>query len=48
MLSAKKYNINIIAFKNSNDVVFANPDIVIYDSMKMIVMTDKKGVDFLK
>ena len=44
----KKYNINIIAFKNSNDVVFANPDIVIYDSMKMIVMTDKKGVDFLK
>ena len=44
----KKYNINIIAFKNSNDVVFANPDIVIEDSMKMIVMTDKKGVDFLK
>ena len=44
----KKYNINIIAFKNSNDVVFANPDIVIDDSMKMIVMTDKKGVDFLK
>ena len=44
----KKYNINIIAFKNSNEVVFANPDIVIDDSMKMIVMTDKKGVDFLK
>ena len=44
----KKYNINIIAFKNSDDVVFANPDIVIEDSMKMIVMTDKKGVDLLK
>ncbi len=44
----KKYNINIIAFKNSNDVVFANPDIIIEESMKMIVMTDKKGVDFLK
>lgn len=44
----KKYNINIIAFKNSDDVVFANPDIVIDDSMKMIVMADKKGVDFLK
>ena len=44
----KKYNINIIAFKNSNDVFFANPDIVIENSMKMIVMADKKGVDFLK
>ena len=44
----KKYNINIIAFKNSDDVVFANPDIVIDESMKMIVMADKKGVDFLK
>lgn len=44
----KKHNINIIAFKNNNDVVFANPDIVIEDSMKMIVMTDKKGADFLK
>ena len=44
----KKHNINIIAFKNNNDVVFANPDIVIEDSMKMIVMTDKKGVAFLK
>lgn len=43
----KKYNINIIAFKNSNDVVFANPDTVIENSMKMIVMTDKKGADFL-
>ena len=44
----KKYNINIIAFKNRNDVVFANPDIVIENSMKMIVMADKKGADFLK
>ena len=44
----KKHNINIIAFKNINDVVFANPDAVISDSMKMIVMTDKKGKDFLK
>ncbi|MBR2500508.1 MAG: TrkA C-terminal domain-containing protein, partial [Clostridia bacterium] len=44
----KKYNINIIAFKNSNDAVFANPDIVIENSMKMIVMADKKGADFLK
>ena len=44
----KKYNINIIAFKNSSDVVFANPDIVIEDGMKMIVMADKKGVGFLK
>ena len=44
----KKYNINIIAFKNNSDVVLANPDIVIEDSMKMIVMTDKKGVNFLK
>ena len=44
----KKHNINIIAFKNINDVVFANPDAVIRDSMKMIVMTDKKGKDFLK
>ena len=44
----KKYNINIIAFKNSDDVVFANPDIVIEDSMKMIVMSDEKGVDLLK
>ena len=44
----KKYNINIIAFKNGNDVVFANPDIVIEDAMKMIVMADNKGTDFLK
>ena len=44
----KKHNINIMAFKISNDVLFANPDIVIEDSMKMIVMTDKKGADFLK
>ena len=44
----KKYNINIIAFKNINDVIFANPDIVIENSMKMIAMVDKKGVDFRK
>lgn len=44
----KNYNINIIAFKQNDDVVLASPDIVIDDSMKMIVMTDKKGVDFLK
>ena len=44
----KKHNINIMAFKNGNDVDFANPDIVIEAGMKMIVMADKKGADFLK
>ena len=44
----KKHNINIMAFKNGNDVDFANPDIVIEAGMKMIVMADKKGADLLK
>ena len=44
----KKYNINVMAFKNGNDVFFATPDILIEGGVKMIVMTDKKGVDFLK
>ena len=37
-----------MAFKNGNDVDFANPDIVIEAGMKMIVMADKKGADLLK
>ncbi|MBE7046458.1 MAG: TrkA family potassium uptake protein [Ruminococcaceae bacterium] len=44
----KKYNINIMAFKNGNQVVFANPDVVIDEGMKMIAMADKQSAAFLK
>ena len=44
----KKYNINIMAFKKGNDVIFASPDMVLDNSVKMIVMADKKGIAFLK
>ena len=44
----KKYNINIMAFKNGNQVIFANPDVVIDEGMKMIAMADKQSAAFLK
>lgn len=44
----KNHNVNVVAFKDNDEVIFANPDVVIQSSMKMIVMTDREGVKFLK
>lgn len=44
----KKYNVNIMAFKDGDAVIFANPDIVMEEHMKMIVMADKKDISHLK
>ncbi len=45
----KKYSINVIALnKDENTTVSIEPDTVIEEKMKMIVMVDKKEIDKLK
>lgn len=45
----KRYSINVIALnKDENTTVSIEPDTVIEEKMKMIVMVDKKGIDKLK
>lgn len=45
----KKYNVNIIAFKKDNRIdVAVNPDAIISEDMKMIVMADRNNIKNIK
>lgn len=45
----KKYNVNIIAFKKDNKIdVAVNPDAIISEDMKMIVMADQNNIKNIK
>lgn len=45
----KKYNVNIIAFKKDNKIdVAVNPDAIISEDMKMIVMADRNNIKNIK
>lgn len=45
----KKYNINVIAFKTDDNVDIAiNPDAVMQNNMKMIVMANQKEINRIK
>ena len=43
----KNHNINVMAFKNEDNVIFASSDVVIQPGMKLIIMADKKDVNML-
>jgi len=45
----KKYNINVLAFRKNNQInVSVNPDTVIDDDMKMIVMANRNEINRIK